>query len=176
MKNFSVILSSLLLILILTTFNPNNLNQDFHILKIKEVEIKNIQILDKNKMKNLFFTELFDTSLIFLDKKKIKKITNNNKLIDYIEFKKIYPSKLVIYIFEKKIIAIINYKQNKFYLTENGEEVLYFQSPMLKELPNIFGRQKNFLDLYITLKDIGFPTQKIKSFCVRVMKNKYSKN
>ena len=35
-------------------------------------------------MKNLFFTELFDTSLIFLDKKKIKKITNNNKLIDYI--------------------------------------------------------------------------------------------
>ena len=164
MKNFSVILSSLLLILILTTFNPNNLNQDFHILKIKEVEIKNIQILDKNKMKNLFFTELFDTSLIFLDKKKIKKITNNNKLIDYIEFKKIYPSKLVINIFEKKIIAIINYKQNKFYLTENGEEVLYFQSPMLKELPNIFGRQKNFLDLYITLKDIGFPTQKIKSF------------
>ena len=49
MKNFSIILSSFLLILILTTFNPNNLNQDFHILKIKEVEIKNIQILDKNK-------------------------------------------------------------------------------------------------------------------------------
>ena len=88
MKNFSIILSSLLLILILTTFNPNNLNQEFNILKIKDVEVKNIQILDENKMKNLFFNELFDTSLIFLDKKKIKKITNKNKLIDYIEFKK----------------------------------------------------------------------------------------
>ena len=69
----------------------------------------------------------------------------------------------MLLIFLKNNIAIINHKQNKFYMTENGEEVLYFQSPMLKELPNIF-ETKNFLDLYITLKDIGFPTQKIKSF------------
>ena len=119
----------------------------------------------KKKMKNLFFNELFDTSLIFFRQKKIKKITNNNKLIDYIEFKKKFILlKLVIIFLKKNYVFIINHKQNKFYLTENGEEVLYFQSPMLKELPNIFGRQKNFLDLYITLKDIGFPTQKIKSF------------
>ena len=55
MKNFSIILSSLLLILILTTFNPNNLNQDFHILKIKKVEIKNVQILDEKKNEKFIF-------------------------------------------------------------------------------------------------------------------------
>ena len=112
--------SSIFLLLTLTTFNINNTNIDFHIFKIDIIEIKNLKILDKKKIKNLFYNELLGSNLLILDKKRINKISKNNELINYIEFKKVYPSKLKIVIFEKEPIAIINNKQNKFYLTKKG--------------------------------------------------------
>ena len=102
-------------------------------------------------MKNLFYDELLGSNLLILDKKKINKISKNNELINYIEFKKVYPSKLQIVIFEKEPIAIINNKQNKFYLTKKGEEIKFFNNSILKNLPNIFGEQKNFLDALPTI-------------------------
>ena len=48
-------------------------------------------------------------------KKKLIKFLKN-KLIDYLEFKKIYPSKLKIIIYEKEPIAIINHKQKKNFI------------------------------------------------------------
>ena len=67
-------------------------------------------------------------------------------------------------VFEKEVVAIINNKRNKFYLTKNGEKIKYFNNKKLKNLPNIFGKQKNFLDLYITLNQLNFPNSEIKSF------------
>ena len=55
-----------------------------------------------------------DTNLLILNDRKIKKILKDYELIDYIEFKKIYPSKLEIIVYEKKIIAIINNKKTNF--------------------------------------------------------------
>ena len=73
--------------------------------------------MDSIKIKNLFIEEFYESNLLILNKEKIDKILRENELIEYIEFRKIYPSKLVVKIFEKKTIAIINYKQNKFFLT-----------------------------------------------------------
>ena len=101
--------------------------------------------------------------MLVLDKKKIDKIARDNALIDYIEFRKIYPSKLQVIIYEKKTIAILNYKQNKFYLTKDGEEIEYFKNAILEKLPNIFGKQKNFLEIYTTMSQLNFPISKIKS-------------
>ena len=52
MRKFSIILSSILLLLTLTTFNPNYFNTSFQLFKIKEIEIKNLKILEK-KSKNI---------------------------------------------------------------------------------------------------------------------------
>ncbi len=164
MRKFSVIFSSILLLLTLTTFNKKNTNIDIHIFKIDIIEIKNLKILDKKKIKDLFYNELLGSNLLILDKKKINKISKNNELINYIEFKKVYPSKLKIVIFEKEPIAIINNKQNKFYLIKNGEEIKFFNNSILKNLPNIFGEQKNFLDIYNNLIKTNFPISEIKSF------------
>tara|TARA_A100001015_G_scaffold320839_1_gene448744 strand:+ start:1807 stop:2475 length:669 start_codon:yes stop_codon:yes gene_type:complete len=164
MKKLSVILSSFLLIVILSTFNPNNFNFSFNFFKIKKIEIKNLKILDEKEIKNLFYNKLYDSSLFILDKKKINDILNNNKLIESVELKKIYPSKLQIIIYEKETIAIINFKQSKSYLTKKGEEIKFFQNSMLEKLPNIFGKQKNFLEIYSALNQIGFPISDIKSF------------
>ena len=164
MKKFSVILSSVLLITTLTTFNPINFNSNFNFFEIDKIEIKNLKILEKKRIKNLFYNELFGSSLLILDKKKINSILNDNKLIEYIELKKIYPSKLQIIIHEKETIAIINFKQTKYYLTKSGEEIEFFQNFILEKLPNIFGKQKNFLEVYSALSQLKFPISEIRSF------------
>ena len=164
MKNIPIILFSLLLVVTLTTFNPNNFNSSSQIFKIKKIEIKNLKILDKKKIKNLFNNELLGSNLFIIDEKKIEIIQNENKLIDYIEFKKVYPSKLQIIIHEKKPIAIINYKQKRLYLTKNGQEIKFFENSILEKLPNIFGKQNNFLQIYSVLNEISFSISEIKSF------------
>ncbi len=164
MRKFTITFFLILLAIILTTFNPNNFNIGFNLFKINKIEIKNLKVLDKKKIKNLFDKEFSESNLLVLDKKKIDKIARDNALIDYIEFRKIYPSKLQVIIYEKKTIAIINYKQNKFYLTKDGEEIEYFKNAILEKLPNIFGKQKNFLEIYTTMSQLNFPISKIKSF------------
>ena len=148
----------------LTTFNPSNFYSGLQFFRIKKIEVKNIVILDSIKIKNLFIEEFYESNLLILNKEKIDKILRENELIEYIEFRKIYPSKLVAKVFEKKTIAIINYKQNKFFLTNNGEEIEFFRNPSLEKLPNIFGKQKNFLEIYSALQELDFPISKIKSF------------
>ncbi len=164
MRKFTIIFIFVLLASILTTFNPNNLDIGLDLFKINKIEIKNLKVLDKKKIKNLLNKEFSKSNLFVLDKNKIDKITNDNALIDYIEFKKIYPSKLQVIIYEKETIAIINYKKNKFYLTKGGEEIEYFKNPILEKLPNIYGKQKNFLEIYSTIIQLNFPISKVKSF------------
>ena len=77
MRIFFVIFSSIFLLLTLTTFNINNASTDFHIFKINKIEVKNLKILDKKRIKNLFYNELLGSNLLILDKKKINKISKN---------------------------------------------------------------------------------------------------
>jgi len=164
MKKTVTILSLILLIIMLTTFNPNNLNLGFKFFKIKQIEVKNIKFLEKKKIENQFFNELFGSSLFILDEIKVQKILNNNDFISYLEFKKIFPSKLQVVVNEKEAIAILNDKREKYYLTRDGEKIKFFENKDLEKLPNIFGKQKNFLKIYSILTKINFPISKIKSF------------
>ncbi len=164
MRKSSIIFYSIFLFLSLTTFNLNNEKKGSKFFKIDNIEVKNLRILNEKQILNLFNSKFVGKNLFLLDEKKIDQILNNNELIDYIEFKKIYPSKLQVIIYEKETIAIINNKKNKFYLTKNGEEIKYFENKNLKNLPNIFGEQKNFLDIYASLIQIDFPLSEIKSF------------
>ena len=50
MKKTVTVLSLILLIIMLTTFNPNNLNLGFHFFKIKQIEVKNLKFLEKKKI------------------------------------------------------------------------------------------------------------------------------
>ena len=128
MKRFLIILSSILLIVTLTIFNPNFSNTGFNFFKIKKIQITNLNILNKNNIKKTFNEEFINSNLLFLDNKKIDKILDKYRLIDYLKFKKIYPSKLQIIVYEKETIAIINYKKKSFYLTKNGEEIKFFKN------------------------------------------------
>ena len=43
-------------------------------------------------------------------------------------------------------------------------EIEFFKNTTLEKLPNIFGKQKNFLQIYSALTEIEFPISEIKSF------------
>ena len=120
--------------------------------------------MKKKKLENQLVNELYGSSLFVLNEKKIEKILNNYDFISYLEFKKIFPSKLLIFVYEKEAIAILNNKRDKYYLTRNGEKIKFFKNQNLEKLPNIFGKQKNFLEVYSILTKIHFPISKIKSF------------
>ena len=164
MKKISIFLISILLLILFTSYNPDNYKNNFKFFLIKKIEIINLKVLENNYIEKLFFKELYDTSLLVLNEKRIEKILKNNKIIDYLEFKKIYPDKLQIIIFEKETIAIINHKQKKNYLTRDGEEIEFFKNTILEKLPNIFGEQKNFLEIYSALIELEFPISEIRSF------------
>ena len=55
MKKTVTVLSLILLIIMLTTFNPNNLNLGFHFFKIKQIEVKNLKFLEKKKNRKSIF-------------------------------------------------------------------------------------------------------------------------
>ncbi len=164
MKKTTTVLSLFLILIILTTFNPNNLNLGSHFFKIKKIEIKNLKILEIKNIENQFKNELFGSSLFILDEKKVEKLLDDNAFIDFLEFKKIFPHKLQVIVHEKKTIAILNDKRDKYYLTRNGEKIKFFKNRILEKLPNIFGKEKNFLEIYSVLTKINFPISKIKSF------------
>ena len=74
MNKFLIFLSSIMLIVTLTTFNPNNLNLNLRIFQVKKIEVKNVKILSSEKLKKLFYKELSQNSLFVIDKKIIDKI------------------------------------------------------------------------------------------------------
>ncbi len=164
MSKLKTVLLSFLLLMTLTTYNPYSLSLDIDVFKIKVIEISNDKIINKKKLSNTLYDELYDTNLFFLKNEKVLKIIDKNKLIKRLEIKKIYPDKLHIKIFEKDPIAIVNKNKKKFYLINNGEEIDYFDNLKLGYLPNIFGNQENFLKIYSVLNKNNFPISDIKSF------------
>ncbi len=163
--NRPIFIFFLLLILVaLTSYNPSSFKTGSDIFKIKKIEFENLNIIKKEDLSKLFYSEFNDANLLILNEEKILRIFKKNSFIDTIEVKKVYPKELKIKIYEKNPIAIVNHNKRSFYLTDKGELIKYFYSEILTELPYIFGNQKNFLEIYSALKKIDFPINEIKAF------------
>ena len=160
MKNRLVI--ALALLLLFTTYRPQKL-PSIKNFNIKEIKIENNFILkDEELKKNL--ASLLDTNLFFLNNSRIEKILVTENFLESFEIKKIYPNKLKIKIFEKKPIAILHYKKEKFYISENIDLINYIDLEDFKNLPSVFGSKKAFKSLYNNLNVINFPINKIEKF------------
>ena len=164
MTRISLTLTSILLLVTLTTFNPTLFKVGNKVFKIKYVEIENIYIIDKKEFKKIVNNELKNLSLFSINEKKMSNILKKYEIIKSIEIKKVFPNKIKIKLIEKEIIATLINKKKKFYLTLNGEKIRFFKNEKLDNLPKIFGEQKNFTQIYNSLKKLNFPINEIKSF------------
>ena len=160
MKKRLVIALSLLILL--TTINSQ---QIFVISKfnLKTIVIKNNLLLKDEEIKKLLIP-FYNKNLFFLDNNKIKKALMQNSFIESFNIKKIYPSTLIIRIFEKKPIAILFNKKNKYYLSERIDLIEFKNLPNYQALPYILGNKDDFKIFYNNLKKINFPIDIIEKY------------
>ena len=150
------------LLLLLSTYKSQKLFL-IEIFNIKEIKIENNLILSKKTIKkNLAF--LYDLNLFFLNSFDIEKKLKKMPFIDSFQVKKIYPNKLIIRIFEKKPIAILQYKKKKFYISENYNLIDYIDLANNRDLPEVFGNKNNFKTFHKSLKKINFPVDIITKY------------
>lgn len=159
-KRFSIALA---LLLILSTYKIQNNFNFISIFNIKNIIIENNSILeDETIKKDLYY--LYGTNLFLI---KIDIIKEKLKQLDFVssfEIKKIYPSSLSIKIFEKKPIAILYNKNDKFYLSENLDLINFTDNKKFENLPIIYGNKIEFEILYKNLKKVNFPIDIIKKY------------
>ena len=149
-------------ILSFTTFNPKNFifKTNFN---INEIIIENNFILREEEIKkNLAF--LYNSNIFFLRSSNITNILTKNSFIESFEIKKIYPSKIKIKVFERKPIAILQNKKEKFFISENIKLIDYKNIKEFENLPFVFGNKENFKIFYKDLKKLNFPLEIIKNY------------
>ena len=130
---------------------------------IKKITIENNHVIDEeNIKKQLAF--LYDTNLFSLKTENIKIRLNEIDFIESYEIKKVYPNKIRIRVFEKKPIAVLQHKKNKFFFTSNGGTANFLDLKEFQNLPVVFGDKKSFDIFYKNLIAINFPINEIKNF------------
>ena len=160
MKKRIIIALILLISLTTITFDQKII---FSIFALKKITIENNSLLKKNDIKKSL-EPIYDKNLLLLNNKEIKKILLQNSLIDSFKIKKKYPNTLKIEISEKKIIAILFDKKQKFYISEKIELIDYNMLNIDNNLPYVLGNKDDFKIFYDNLRKIKFPFNSVKKY------------
>tara|TARA_B100000963_G_scaffold232516_1_gene203067 strand:- start:8414 stop:9070 length:657 start_codon:yes stop_codon:yes gene_type:complete len=141
--------------LLLTTIT-SQIKIKFPNFNIKKIHVENNFLLEENVIKKLL-VPIYNQNLLFLGNEKIQNLLMQNEFIESFNVRKKYPDTLIIKIFEKKLIAILVYKKNRFYLSDKVKLVKFTKLQKYKDLPYVFGDQEKFKLFYKSLKKINFP-------------------
>ena len=149
-----IVISILLLIFLSTiTFKEKKVFTKFN---LEKIIIENNSITKKEELKELLFP-IYGKNLLKLKSFEIKRILSQNNFIESFDTKKIYPNTLKIKIYEKKPIAILIDKKNKYLLSEKIDLIKFEKTKNFQDLPYVKGNQKEFKTFYYNLKKINFP-------------------
>lgn len=160
MKKRVIIAISLLLLLTTITSQQKIIITK---LKLKQINIENNILVADHELKKLL-APIYERNLIFLSYIEIERILMQNSFIESFEVKKKYPDTLKIRIFEKKPIAILVDKKKKYLLSDKIDLIDFQILKINKNLPIVFGKQKEFKILYSNLKNIEFPLDMISKY------------
>jgi len=134
--------------------------------KIKFPNINHINVTGLSNEENQKIVESLNffklKNLYIIKENEVKKILQENNLIEkYTIFKK-YPSSINIEVDKVKFLARVIKNGKSFYLGSNGKLIEYKKFEI--ELPFIFGdfRNKEFFDLLNIFNDVKFDYSKIK--------------
>ena len=156
------IVIGLFLFLLLTTITSQQ-KIIFSKFNLKEIILENNLLIKDKEIKKLLLP-IYDTNLILLKNKDVEQALLKNSFIDSFKLKKKYPNTLIIKIYEKKPIAILFYKKNKFYLSRKIDLIEFNNIKDFQNLPYVFGNKDKFKIFYDNLKKINFPLNQIKKF------------
>ena len=149
------------LLLFIGTINNKNLNK-FLAINISEIVVTGLEKKDSLELvNNLKFLEV--KNLFFLRPNEIKKIVEDNNLVERYKVFKEYPTRLIIEIKKTDFLAQTRRDGNFFFLGSNG--VFIKTSTKQKDIPFIFGdfKNSNFFELKRIIDDSTFKFSKIKN-------------
>jgi len=126
---------------------------------------KNFKITDLEKNDNLLVYELntlINQNILKLNKNEIYNYLENYPILSSFKINKVYPNKLKIELIKTKHLAKINYKNENFFIGENGklfkDDIENLRVPMIQGDVNI-KKINRFLNL---LKKTSFDLSEIK--------------
>ena len=156
------IVFGLSLFLLLTTITSQQ-KIIFSKFNLKQIIIENNFLIKDKEIKKLL-VPIYNKNLILLKNKDVERALLQNSFIDSFKLKKKYPNTLIIEIYEKRPIAILFYKKNKFYLSRKIDLIEFHNLKNFQNLPYVFGNKDEFKIFYDNLKKINFPLNQIKKF------------
>ena len=169
MKKIYRIFLSIIILIFLSSYNPNefnlNLKKNNSFLQIKKMEIVNNYLIKESdiaeKLKDIYGMNIFS-----IKRKDIEDPLKEINFFEKVEVKKKYPNTIIVKIFETQPTAIL-YKNKAKYLLDSSSNLIKFEKNMnFDKLPNIFGEgAKNyFIYFFNQLKDNNFPIEKVNKF------------
>ena len=169
MKKFYRIISLLIIFILLSTFNPKELDlilrKNTSFFEIKNVEIKNNYLIKKSEIKERL-NKIYKKNILFIKGEDIHQSLKEVYFLEKIEVKKKYPNTIIIKIFETKPVAVLFKKKAKYLIDSSSNLIPSNDNMNMDVLPSVFGEnaEDNFIFFYNQLKKKKFPNKKIKNF------------
>ena len=160
LKNRKIFLY-IFLLLFIGTINNKNLDKSVA-MNISEIVVTGLEKKDSlDLVNNLKFLEV--KNLFFLKPNEIKKIVEDNNLVERYKVFKEYPTRLIIEIKKTDFLAQTRRDGNFFFLGSNGAFIK--TSTKQKNIPFIFGdfKNSNFFELKRIIDDSNFKFNEIKN-------------
>ena len=170
MRKFYSILLLLLTLILLTTYNPSEMelisNQGNSLFDVKSIKIINNEKIKQDVIEEKL-KKIYGQNIFFVKKSEIEKVTRNIIYLQSIEVKKKYPNTLIVKVFETSPLAIL-LKNSEYYILDSGANLILINTDSVTNYnyPHIFGKnsEKYFLNFLQLLKKNNFPIIDIKSY------------
>ena len=170
MRKFYSILLFLLTLILLTTYNPSEMelisNQSNSLFNIKNIKIINNEKINQDVIEKKL-KKIYGKNIFFVKTSEIEKVIRNITYLQSIEVKKKYPNTLIVKVFETSPLAIL-LKNSDYYILDSGANLILINADSVTNYnyPHIFGKnsEKYFLKFLKLLKENNFPIIDIKSY------------
>ena len=170
MRKFYSILLLLLTLILLTTYNPSEMelisNQGNSLFDVKSIKIINNEKIKPDVIEEKL-KKIYGQNIFFVKTSEIEKVTRNIIYLQSIEVKKKYPNTLIVKVFETSPLAIL-LKNSEYYILDSGANLILINADSVTNYnyPHIFGKnsEKYFLNFLQLLKKNNFPIIDIKNY------------
>ena len=169
MNKFYKIFLLIISLVFLTTYNPNNLENNLEnnntFFKIEKIIISN-NFLVKEKEIISKLKPLYNKNILLIKRKDIEESLKSINFLEKIEVKKKYPHTIIAKIFETKPIGIL-FKDKKEYLLDSSANLIEIENKKdFIGLPIIIGNdaENHIIKFLDQLKKNKFPINNIMNF------------
>ena len=169
MKKFYKIIILLIVLIFLTTYNPNEVNisskKNSSFFTIQNIEVVNNSLVQISEIREKL-NPIYKKNIFFVKRKDIEEPLKSIDFLEKIEVKKKYPNIIIIKVYETRPIAVLFRKGDKLLLDSSSNLIDLNKKMIIDNLPNIFGEEaeNNFINFFNQLEKSNFPIKKVKNY------------